>query len=137
MRRVEFRENVIALFIFSIIVCSVCLEHVPARTTVYQGAANTISSDVRMEESKMSHAICGERFSQRAEARSLVRSAGRRIGGVTKFSFLGMLFREFFSQAFPLSATLRNYGIDHIVSGHIRLLRCIYRKDGKKDPFII
>ena len=96
MRRVEFRKNVIALFIFSIIVCSVCLEHVPARTTVYQGAVNTISSDVRMEESKMSHAICGERFSQRAEARCLVRSAGRRVGGVTKFSILGMLFRNSF-----------------------------------------
>lgn len=133
MRGLEKRVRISMLLIFSILICELCFNELPVKAFSFSTSDCEITSSVRIGISKVKQTVSGERLTSRSVAREMIRRSSRRV-----FSFsgrkesVGLSFVDFLPQIFHSTIFLQNHKICHNTSGHIELIRCIYRKDGKK-----
>ena len=134
MHIMRFNRKMIFIYIFSLIICGICFEYVPNRTGEPQNSVSMISSNTRLDSTKVKYAVCTERFSERAETRGLMRNVGRRINNTIRFTFPGRELSDVFLRTFSMTKYLRSCEVRRDHNSHNWLLRYLYRKDGKKNP---
>ena len=127
----------IASFIFVILVCGVLFDHVPDRTVISQGFSNTISSDTRIDGSGIKYAIRGERFSEQTPIVCLLRSTARNTGYLSRTPLVLAGFGSLIFLAVLTALLLHLYAKGHDTGSHLRILRWLFRTDGKKRTFHI
>ena len=125
----------IASFIFVILVCGVLFDHVPDRTVILQGCSNTISSDARIDGSGIKYAIRGERFSEQTPIVCLLRSTARNTGYLSRTPLVLTGFGSLIFLAVLTALLLHLYAKGHDTGSRLRILRWLFRTDGKKRTF--
>lgn len=134
MHPAKRRLHVIVLLILSILLGEVCFDESQFKTYAFGASKSEITSGNQIHISKEKQEIRGERITGRSEAKEVLRRTNRRTSQlfgrrlITGFSFVDIL-----PQLFHSTIYFQNNQICHNTSGHIVLIRCVYRKDGKKD----
>ena len=133
----QTRRKMIASFIFVILVCGILFDHVPDRTVISQGFSNTISSGARIDGSGIKYAIRGERFSEQTPIVCLLRSTARNTGYLSRTPLVLAGFGSLIFLAVLTALLLHLYAKGHDTGSHLRILRWLFRTDGKKRTFHI
>lgn len=133
----QTRRKMIASFIFVILVCGVLFDHVPDRTVILQGFSNTISSGARIDGSGIKYAIRGERFSEQMPIVCLLRSTARNTGYLSRTPLVLAGFGSLIFLAVLTALLLHLYAKGHDTGSRLRILRWLFRTDGKKRTFHI
>ena len=133
----QTRRKMIASFIFVILVCGVLFDHVPDRTVISQGFSNTISSGARIDGSGIKYAIRGERFSEQMPIVCLLRSTARNTGYLSRTPLVLVGFGSLIFLAVLTALLLHLYAKGHDTGSRLRILRWLFRTDGKKRTFHI
>lgn len=133
----QTRRKMIASFIFVILVCGVLFDDVPDRTVILQGCSNTISSDARIDGSGIKYAIRGERFSEQTPIVCLLRSTARNTGYLSRTPLVLAGFGSLIFLAVLTALLLHLYAKGHDTGSRLRILRWLFRTDGKKRTFHI
>lgn len=127
----------IASFIFVILVCGILFDHVPDRTVISQGFSNTISSGARIDGSGIKYAIRGERFSEQMPIVCLLRSTARNTGYLSRTPLVLAGFGSLIFLAVLTALLLHLYAKGHDTGSRLRILRWLFRTDGKNAPSIL
>ena len=122
---------------FVILVCGILFDHVPDRTVISQGFSNTISSGARIDGSGIKYAIRGERFSEQMPIVCLLRSTARNTGYLSRTPLVLAGFGSLIFLAVLTALLLHLYAKGHDTGSRLRILRWLFRTDGKKRTFHI
>ena len=123
----QTRRKMIASFIFVILVCGVLFDHVPDRTVISQGF-----SDARIDGSGIKYAIRGERFSEQMPIVCLLRSTARNTGYLSRTPLVLAGFGSLIFLTVLTALLLYLYAKGHDTGSRLRILRWLFRTDGKK-----
>lgn len=133
MHSFKLKKRISVLLILTILFCEVCFDETPFKTYSFCASEGKIDSSVRIHTIKDKQVVYKEQLTQRQAARGMIRRSNRRVvHGSDRRSVSDLSFVDFLPQFFHSSVFLRNYKVCHNTSGHIGLIRCLYRKDGKK-----
>lgn len=137
MRAHGMRRQIHLFVILSILFCEICFSDQPLKTYSFFGSVSEISSGVQIHIDREKQVIGREQLKTGSEAREILRRTSRRtIHSLIRRMPAGFSNVDFLPQIFHSSIFLQNNEVCHNTSGHIALIRCIYRKDGKKRDLV-
>lgn len=137
MHGFKMRKRISFLLVLSLLLCGMCFDEQPLKTYSFCDAESELSSSVRIFVTEKAPVIQGERLTGRSQANVLIRRENRRTSNsFIRRSEVGFSFVDFLPQTFHSSIFLQNSEVSHNTSGHIKLMQCIYRKDGKKKAIL-
>lgn len=133
MRSRKMRRQIGIFVILSILLCEMCFNEQPFKTYSSCASESGITSSVQIHITRVKRIIGGERVRARSNTGEVLRRTGRRlIHSLNRRMSAGLSFVDFLPRMFHSTIFLQNNEISHNTSGHIALIRSIYRKDGKK-----
>lgn len=136
MRRFRLAKQISILLLLSILFCEICFNEEPYKTYSFSDAGGEITSSVRIHVKDVKQAVGRERLTGRQSAEGLLQRPSRRIINLTsRKTVFGLSFVDVLPQIFHSKIFLRNNRVTHDTNGHLVLIRCTFRKDGKKKDY--
>ncbi len=133
MHRLRTKRVLVFSLVLCLMLCEVCFERQSFQMLTGGSMCSETISEVRSQTSEKNTVFLENRFQQRQEAEGVFRQTGRRMGNrfvrktVTALSCVNCLPQIFHSSLFIQSSRVYCY-----LNGSIELIRCTYKKDGKK-----
>lgn len=133
MRRYKLARQISIVLFISIMLCEICLNEIPFKAYSFCDADGRITSSVRLHVNDVKQMVGRERLTGRSVTEGFLQRPSRRnFNFASRRTIIGLSFVDILPQMFHSTVFLRNNRVTHNTSGHMELIRCLYRKDGKK-----
>lgn len=133
MRNEKIKIRICLLIILSIVLSEMCFNEQPFITYSSATQNSEINSSVYIHIDRVKRVIGEERFRGSAESADVIRRTGRRVvNSFLKKTPYDLTFVDYLPQNHHSTTVRQRDEVSGGTSAHLAMIRCIYRKDGKK-----